>query len=169
MATVGPPPIGPTESLGPPETPSSVSKSTNGTLGLAALDVSLRRQGRSRTAAIAGVAVGAALGIAGLVTLVTRDSPGRGAAKSGGADPSLSASAIRTIPVEELPTVAPAATQEAPAVPPSAAVPVPEPTGVVTTVAVPPVSTVTTTTQARPAPRPLAPRPITKKRIDDGF
>jgi hypothetical protein len=166
-ATVGPPPIGPTDSLGPPETPSSVSKSTNGTLGLAALDVSLRRQGRSRTAAIAGVAVGAALGIAGLVTLVTRDPPERGAAKSGSADPSLSASAIRTIPVEELPTVPPAATQDAPAVPPSAAVPVP--TSVVTTVAAPPVSTVTTATQVRPAPRPLAPRPMTKKRIDDGF
>jgi serine/threonine protein kinase len=166
MPTVGPPArIGPHDSFGPPETPSSVSKSTNGTLGLAALDVSLRRQGRSRTAAIAGVAVGAALSIAGLVTLVTRDSPGRGAAKSGGADPSLSASAIRTIPVEELPTVAPAATQEAPAMPPSAAVP----TGVSTTVGVPMVSTVMTAPQARPTPRPLAPRPITKKRVDDGF
>jgi serine/threonine protein kinase len=154
-------------SLAPPETPSAISKSTNGTLGLAALDVSLKRQGRSRTAAIAGVAVGVAMGIAGLVTLVTRDSPGRGAAKSGGADPSLSASAIKTVSVEDLPTAAPTPTQETPAV--SAPAATPEPTGVATAVAVPTVPAVAPVIQMRPTPRAPPPRPTSKKRIDDGF
>jgi hypothetical protein len=171
VATVdgmGPAASGSGAPLAPPETPSWVSKLTNGTL--AALDVSLKRQGRNRTAAIAGAAVAVALGLAGVVSLVTRDLPRHAAAKSTGVDPALGESPIRTIPVEELPAAPPTAPHEVSAPVPAAHASgaAPDRTGPPAPVAVPAVATAA---QARPTPRPLPAKPAitSRKRIDDGF
>jgi serine/threonine-protein kinase len=147
---------------------------TGGTLGSAAVDLSVPGPSRGKTIALIGAAAGGVLGVAALLALVMRSSsPTSDAAASAGQ--AKSAAAIPAAASAELPRVAVKAGTEAgdPAV--SAGPDIPT-----LSAAALPKAPVTTYSgvqgtvpagNATPAVRPnyVRPAPTTKRRIDDGF
>jgi serine/threonine-protein kinase len=166
-------------SIPPPDIHSSVSKQTSGTLGSAAIDLS-RYKSHNRTVTVAGVAMGMAVVIVGLVF----------AMRSSGSDASSPAkeNATKTVAPAAIPAARPPTAEGAPS---SATPPMPSP--VATNfpgpeASAPPKSIAVSALPAAPAAPPIAahpvlhptppptpPKPIhssstsSKPKIDDGF
>jgi serine/threonine protein kinase len=157
---------------------------TSGTLGSAAMDVGVGKPSRGRTVAFASVAVGALLGVAGLVLLLTRSSGQHddpkvviqppAAASSVGSTPAAVATVVVTTPWTAA-TVTPAL--PATATPTADANAAPSETTISPSAlrpSLPVVSNVGGPAAPAPAPHPTAfhaaPKPgHTKTRVDDGF
>jgi serine/threonine protein kinase len=157
---------------------------TGGTLGSAAMDVGIGRASRGRTVAVASVAAGAVLGIAGLVLLLTR-SPAEHVEPKAVTQPPAASSPVATpttVATVTTPWTAATVTPSTPAVPPA-------PTADANVAA---VETTVAASALRPSPPPVSPgpavvsqgpvaRPVfhpapaaqkpghTKTRVDDGF
>ncbi|MGO9838399.1 MAG: serine/threonine protein kinase [Polyangiaceae bacterium] len=146
---------------------------TGGTLGSAAVDLSVASPSRGKTIALVGAAAGGVLGIAALLALVMHSSPAREG----------SASASQTVPGTPLPVVGTSQPQQVsakaaseagapaagagPEIPTLSAAALPK----APATTYPGVQGTVPVVNATPVARPPAarPAPTTKRRIDDGF
>jgi hypothetical protein len=158
-------------SIPPPDIHSSVSKQTSGTLGSAAIDLS-RYKSHNRTVTMAGVAMGMAVVIVGLVF----------AMRSSGSDASsqAKANATKAVAPAAVPAARPPTAEGATS---SATPPMPSPVATNSTgpeASASPKSIAVSALPAAPAAPPIAahpvlhptpPKPIhsSKPKIDDGF
>jgi hypothetical protein len=164
-------------SIAPPEIPTSVSRQTSGTLGSAAIDLSPFQSNNKRNMAVAGAALGAALGLGGLLWVVR--SPSRAAVSvpaSASAPPSLASGVVPDALPKAFPPTLPPPTPIAPPSPAAESPATRMEVSVPTTVPVsslPVVATVTPVTMHPPIQHPQAPskpvRSSSKPKIDDGF